>query len=327
MIIQLKDGVRYLPYAYHNEDDMEKMIIEHYKYIFGEDSIILTKREIKTRSGIRSIPDAFVLSIEDKTWYLVEVELEVHPLYEHIVAQISKFNSAIKNAATQKALIKAFYDEIKSDPQKNLIFQLKEIKELYKFISEALESKPKIIILIDNKSNKLDDVCDNLPLDSKVVEFKTYSREGIGIGDHIHSFESLKFRVPTKIISPKISKKTMSYKGKSISAFQFGKKEYEVQSWKNLLIALTDIIYALYKSEFEKVLGLKGRNRPYFTYNKNDLRNPQKISNTNIFVETNLSADSIVKICYRLLAVFGYSDKDLKIYANHNPNQPKGQGR
>ena len=284
MIIQLRDGVRYLPYAYHNEDDMEKMVVEHYKYIFGEDSIILTKREIKTRSGIRSIPDAFVLSIEDKTWYLVEVELEVHPLYEHIVAQISKFNSAIKNAATQKALIKAFYDEIKSDPRKNLIFQLKEVKELYKFISEALESKPEIIILIDNKSDKLNDICENLPFDSKVVEFKTYSREGTGIGDHIHSFESLKVRVLPEDIPPKTpkkTKKTMSYKGKSISAFQFGKKEYEVQSWKNLLIALTDIIYALYKSEFEKVLGLKGRKRPYFTYNKNDLRNPQKISRGN----------------------------------------------
>jgi hypothetical protein len=59
-----------------------------------------------------------------------------------------------------------------------------------------------------------------------------------------------------------------------------------------------------------------GRKRPYFSRNENELRFPQKINNTNIFVETNLSANSIVKICLDMVAVFGYSSNDIKIEAH-----------
>jgi len=191
-MILYKDAVKYIEYRYKNESEIEEMIFEHSKKIFGEDSLLLAKRKIRANSGIGTIPDAFVLSLGDKKWYLVEVELKNHPLYEHIVPQISKFNTAIKNSDSQKKLIKMIYEEIKSDPQKNLIFQLKQIKEVFKYITEILESKPQIIILIDGKNDELEEVCDSLPFDSKVIEFKTYTRENVGLGVHVHSFEPLK---------------------------------------------------------------------------------------------------------------------------------------
>lgn len=191
-MILFKDGIKYIEYQYKNEIEIEDMIFEHHKYIFGNDSLLLAKRKIKTNSGIGTIPDAFVISLDDKRWYLIEVELKNHPLYEHIVPQISKFNTAIKNSDSQKKLIKMIYDEIKNNPRKNLMFQLKNIKEVYKYIAEILESKPQIIILIDGKNDELEEVCDSLPFGSKVIEFKTFCRENVGIGDHIHSFEPLK---------------------------------------------------------------------------------------------------------------------------------------
>ncbi len=191
-MILFKDGVKYIEYQYKNELEIEDLVYEHYKYIFGKDSLFLAKRRIKTNAGISTIPDAFVLSLDDKKWYLIEVEMKSHQLYEHIVPQISKFNTAIKNSNSQKILIKMIYEEIKNDPQKNLIFQLKQIKEIFKYITEILESKPQIIILIDGKNDELEEVCESLPLDSKVIEFKTFCRENVGIGDHIHSFEPLK---------------------------------------------------------------------------------------------------------------------------------------
>ena len=200
-MILFKDGVKYIQYQYKNELEIEDMIFEHHEYIFGEDSLLLSKRKIKTNSGISTIPDAFVISLDDKRWYLIEVELKNHPLYEHIVPQISKFNTAIKNSDSQKKLIKMIYDEIKDDPQKNLIFQLKQIKEVFKYITEILESKPQIIILIDGKNDELEEVCDSLPFDSKVIEFKTFCRENVGIGDHIHSFEPLKDFIKVASIS------------------------------------------------------------------------------------------------------------------------------
>jgi len=192
-MILYKDAVKYIEYQYKNESEIEEMIFKHSKNIFGEDSLLLAKRKIRANSGIGAIPDAFVLSLDDKKWYLIEVELKNHPLYEHIVPQISKFNTALKNSDSQKKLIKMIYEEIKDDPQKNLMFQLKNIKEVYKYIAEILESKPQIIVLIDGKNDELEEVCDSLPFDSKVIEFKTYIRENVGLGVHIHSFEPLKY--------------------------------------------------------------------------------------------------------------------------------------
>lgn len=127
---------------------------------------------------------------------------------------------------------------------------------------------------------------------------------------------------PTRPTTPTIQKIThkttpivMSYTSKSISVFYFKGTKYEVRSWRDMLIRLANLIYASHSIDFEKVVTLKGRKRPYFTHNANELRAPQKISNTNIFVETNLSANSIVKICFDFLAIFGYSQRDFRIEA------------
>ncbi|HHT9126173.1 MAG TPA: type I restriction endonuclease [Candidatus Brocadiia bacterium] len=106
------------------------------------------------------------------------------------------------------------------------------------------------------------------------------------------------------------------YIGKSIMGFYFKNKKYEVRSWHDLLMELSSLIYSLHRNEFERALELRGTKRPYFTRNKNELRIPEKISNSNIFVEVNLNANNIVKICYDLLAIFGYSQRDLQIEAH-----------
>jgi len=108
---------------------------------------------------------------------------------------------------------------------------------------------------------------------------------------------------------------TPEYTGKSISSFYFRGQRYEVRTWKELLMKLCDILNTTHRSEFHKVLQLKGRKRQYFSRNKDELWEPRKIAGTNIFAETNLSANNIVKICLDLLALFGYSSSDLRIEA------------
>jgi hypothetical protein len=43
------------------------------------------------------------------------------------------------------------------------------------------------------------------------------------------------------------------------------------------------------------------------------MREPRKIGDTNIYVETKWDADAIEKICRELIKRFGYSDRDLTI--------------
>lgn len=105
-----------------------------------------------------------------------------------------------------------------------------------------------------------------------------------------------------------------NYSNKSISSFTFRGKSYEVKSWKDMLIQVCNIMSGIHREHFEKVLNLKGRKRPYFTNNPNELRIPQKITATNIYVEVNLGANSIVRLSQKVIALFGYSKDDLLIH-------------
>lgn len=100
------------------------------------------------------------------------------------------------------------------------------------------------------------------------------------------------------------------YRWKSIASFTFKGNKYPVRSWKEMLIKICNLMLSAHKEQFDKVLNLAGRKRPYFTRNPNELRKPERINNTEIYVETHLSANSIVKLAKNILAVFGYGEDD-----------------
>jgi len=104
-----------------------------------------------------------------------------------------------------------------------------------------------------------------------------------------------------------------TYRNKSIVSFTFKGEKYEVNSWRDMLLKICNIMFIKHGNIFEKVLSLRGRKRPYFTRNPNELRYPEKIPGTNIYVEVNLSADSIVKLSMDIISSFGYTKKDLSI--------------
>ena len=116
-----------------------------------------------------------------------------------------------------------------------------------------------------------------------------------------------------RIELPKVAQLSENYTGKSISSFSFVGETYEARYWIDMLLKLCGIFVSRHGKEFDKVLALAGRKRPYFTYNANELRVPQRIEKTDIYVETNLSSNGIVKMCMRLLSLFGYGSGDLKI--------------
>ena len=103
------------------------------------------------------------------------------------------------------------------------------------------------------------------------------------------------------------------YIGKSVTAFTFKNTRYEVRYWIEVLSQICKLMYNVHRSDFERVLQLRGSRRPYFTKNPDELRAPQQIESSNIFVETNLSSNYIVKISLNVISLFGYSDRDLII--------------
>ena len=105
------------------------------------------------------------------------------------------------------------------------------------------------------------------------------------------------------------------FTGKNINAFTFNNRRYEVRSWKQVLLTVCEEVNNLHRNDFTKVLSLRGTKRIYFTRNPNELRLPEKIKGTDIFVETHWSANSIVKLCEDVLSLFEYKDA-LKIEAD-----------
>jgi len=203
MPILLIDGVRYEAWTPRDEDEFERVVGEHTKDIFGEQSIYFDiKHKLKSKAGIGSIPDGYVIIFGDQPqWHIVEVELSSHPLYEHIVPQVSKFINGIKNPPTQKDIVDALYQEIGSD--EFLKLRLKKAigtTETYKFLSDLISKPPLVTIIIEKHTEQLDEALKmlNYPDENKkVVEFRTFAREGVGLNVHAHSFEPLyKVREP-----------------------------------------------------------------------------------------------------------------------------------
>jgi predicted type IV restriction endonuclease len=115
-------------------------------------------------------------------------------------------------------------------------------------------------------------------------------------------------RVPAKS-TPVGPKGTVT--GKELRAIQFQGMRYPVGSWREGLMAvLTMLAKEQPKSFRPAALTMRGRKRPYITTNPAELRQAEKIPSTDLYVEINLGAQGIVRLCHRLAEKLGYSDDD-----------------
>jgi predicted type IV restriction endonuclease len=110
-------------------------------------------------------------------------------------------------------------------------------------------------------------------------------------------------------------KKPASYEGKTIKSFTFNGQTYKVRQWEEVLIKLCDNFAVKHKDDFEKVLWISGEDKTYFSLYEDQLSIPEKINKTDIYLETKLSPNEIVKTAKLLLIEFGYSPDKLIIAA------------
>ena len=123
---------------------------------------------------------------------------------------------------------------------------------------------------------------------------------------------------PVKSVKGEVDRE--DYRNTSVDAFVFNGTRYEVKYWKDVLIGVTEIMLNKHRDQFTQVLGLVGRKRPYFTRNPNELRVAERINETDIFVEINVSANRIVTLSRRIIALFGYS-KDALSFNVQRPSE------
>jgi hypothetical protein len=201
MSLVIVNGEKYELWVPDTEEEFEKMVKEHAKEIFGENSEFFDiKKKIKSESGIGSIPDGYLIHFNaEPPWFIVEIELSTHDLYDHIVKQISRFTIGIKNPESRRKIVDLIYEEIKNDA-----LRYEQIKnrikshEIYNFITKLFAKDPSLLIIIDKKTKELEDISDHvLRLETIVREFKTFVKKDEQISKHLHFIETL-----TEITSP-----------------------------------------------------------------------------------------------------------------------------
>ncbi len=106
-----------------------------------------------------------------------------------------------------------------------------------------------------------------------------------------------------------------SYADKSITAFSFNGNTYKVDTWVEMLTTLCDYFAQTNRKDFEKVLWISNDQKARFSRYGDQLRIPEKVKRTDIYVETQLNPDEVVRTTCKLLAEFGYSKEALDIEA------------
>ncbi len=108
---------------------------------------------------------------------------------------------------------------------------------------------------------------------------------------------------------------SQSFADMSIQSFRFNGHKYSVRAWDKVLSTLCDYFADTHAKDFEKVLWISDDQKTCFTRNSDQLRMPEKIKKTDIFVETQMNPDRVVKTAEKLLEEFGYHKNDLSIEA------------
>lgn len=104
--------------------------------------------------------------------------------------------------------------------------------------------------------------------------------------------------------------------GKKPISFEIDGQKFNVKSWKEILIKtleyLSEIDLSIVKS-FTQDNDFQGRERRIISTNKDDMRNPAKLKD-GIFVETNLSANSILANIKLICEKFNLENDDFIYY-------------
>jgi len=196
----LIDGVKYELWIPPSEDEFEKILEKHAEDIFGKDAKYFDlKHKLASKSGTGSIPDGYVITLGDKPKVqIIEFELESHSL-QHIVSQMVNIINGIENSATQQKICNAIEDGINEDQ----IFAAKIMNTIrpvavHRFLSDSFSNTlPIVNIIIDQSWSALEEAVSKISPTPKIIEFKTFIRENVGLPVHAHLFEPL-------YISPKV---------------------------------------------------------------------------------------------------------------------------
>ncbi len=99
------------------------------------------------------------------------------------------------------------------------------------------------------------------------------------------------------------------FSGKRPASVVIEGETFEVDSWRDVVSKTCEVVRLRHPREFPQILKLKGSKRRWFSRKPMELRDPTRVVGTNIFVETNKSANALVLLSFHILNFFGMEPK------------------
>ena len=196
------NGKKYIEHKYSNEKDFENEVVNASKHLFGKCTIYINaKKKIEAKTLGNSVPDGFLFDFGDPAdpqFYIVEIELSKHRFYDHIFPQITKFFAFFKNTKLQKTLVDKLYSVINvDDALKGEFKKYLGESEIYKFLSDVIESSQNILLIADGNIVELPEIMDTYT-DTwgkmvRYIEVKKYMSGGNLIYWTTPDFETLQY--------------------------------------------------------------------------------------------------------------------------------------
>ena len=90
--------------------------------------------------------------------------------------------------------------------------------------------------------------------------------------------------------------------------FEFDGKKYEVKFWKDMLPKVCAIMASRHTDRLENILTIKGDKHTYFSRNQGELKSPELIEGTDIYVRTDFHKSMLLHVSKRVLSLFGYPE-------------------
>lgn len=177
---------KYRLFRFDLEKDFEGEIVNYAEEIFGKDSLLINvKKRLKSRkSSIVSIPDGYVINVStpDKPrLFILENELAEHDPFSHIGVQLMRFGTSYGSGSRE---VKQFLvNEIRKDSGKIEFMNMAVKNSRFHNIDELIDyvvfdESYSVIVIIDEITEDLNIVLNQLRNRPDVIEFKTYVEEG-----------------------------------------------------------------------------------------------------------------------------------------------------
>ena len=187
-------GTFYSKVQFKTEEEVEKVVVDNFKLLFGDYSILLPKSLIRTSGGKGTVPDGIIVDFKGNRWFILEVERGDHETWGHIAKQIGKQLVAATNPETKNKITGLCIAEIEKQRE---FFRLLEsdlkikLINIHGLIQKILEKDPIVSLPIDYSPSDLEGWASWLKADVRIQHIEKYMNSA---GEILYDFPDLELK-------------------------------------------------------------------------------------------------------------------------------------